>query len=776
MHTTPMGPAWDGVIASRAVPGLSTCLEEGRLTYGTSSVPSCSLDLETLRVIEDATAHGRPVVLCPADPLLALAALIPAAVHIASMTAARLERRVYQGSALRVAVVTSDYRMRSLYRSLGVRPRPTATSVPMRDVVPAATVGPDGSLHVTANGAGTYWSTAFTRSVAEAQALPNVDLLVVDLPAPDAEAVLQAGVVPAVVVARDPSDPMVDQLARTLPVFVWDMADLPGRTDLTPRLAARATGEGCVVAGVVDSAVCENAGLFWQDIGPLAQLARRSVVGRQLAREAFGIFHDALGLALPIERFEAYSGTKFTVRLRDVAAAARAVKGDLGDLYLPMVATELGDLLAALGGEPAKHNSLRRLLAAHVDDGDSVLLVARTAGLGRAYREWIEDVGLDDVRVVPIDRLAEVQPADVAVLTGLAPRWARWVYRSGVGRRIEILAYATPNGEKSLTGFTEVAAAQGAIARQMAAATWLSDGPQRAIAVARLAGAIIPLPSRPTTTVIVASTPVPDEPDEPPGLWTEAQWFSAPDPERGRFDTRDGAAAEAVRVELEGGRWALFRLDGTVARWRAHSNVVDEAHPVSRLQVGDQLVFVDGDGHKHLMEKVLEVAEAIPALAVAAAWVAHWREVLYAAWQSAGSYVELTRGLEAHGCTVQAQTVRLWVIGMTLGPDDPEDIRRLGELREDSALRDHHLDVDGALRVLRGAHVRLGQRVARLARRVGPGASNEPDPDAYLDERSGLTAADFAHAVEVLTVRGIAPAGVVPASVLGRLNESEDEL
>jgi hypothetical protein len=198
---------------------------------------------------------------------------------------------------------------------------------------------------------------------------------------------------------------------------------------------------------------------------------------------------------------------------------------------------------------------------------------------------------------------------------------------------------------------------------------------------------------------------------------------------------------------------------------------------VARLQPGDQVLFLDRDSRKDLLGKVLEVAVEVPALAVAAGWVSHWRRVLQKAYERVRTYSALTAALHDQGCTVQTQTVRLWVVGATIGPDDPEDVRRVGMVTDDAVLLGQHARVCQAMRSLRGAHQSLGRRLSDLARHVGSAAAaGHLDADELVDVRSGLTAADFQESVDILTVQALEPAGDVPYLVIGRLHDFEGDI
>jgi hypothetical protein len=773
---------WSGVVRPHAVPGLSSCLEERRLTSDGRSIPVSPVDVDAVRLAEWAVAGRRPLLLCPPDPLSPLSALIAAAVHVADMTDAYRRHGFALRSNRHVAVVSSDYRLRGIYRGLGVRGAGSSTAT-LRSVVPAATFGRDGAVRVLDSQAGpASWSTIFVRSVHDLRRVGALDLAVIELPIDDPSALLDLDV-PVVIVARDPADPIVVKLAERASVFGWDSDDLAALrgVDLPSRVACRAEGATCRVVAVADGAVAENAALFWQDIGPLVRSSRRSAVASELSREAFGLFHDLLGLALPVEAYE-QSTLPVRVRLGAVAAAARLADGEARDLYLPMVELELRDLASALGSLPSKYRALRGLAAELLDEHGDVLLIARTAELARLYEaHFANDPLLRRLRVTSIGALADEPTVAAAVLTGMAPTWARWVYRAGVASTLHVLSYAPDAAAVSDGGFSEAATVQSVVSIQTARERWLARPATKARSWAVLSGERILIPDDvepamddPSPTLVFASQP----PEVPPGLWDGRDWLTplesgdavravagdaAPE---GRLD----AVVAAVKVTFADGRWAVLDLDGTVTRFRPGSGTADPGYGVRQLRAGDQVLFLDGDSRKDLLGKVLEVAVEVPALAVAAGWVSHWRRVLAASYRSLGTYEKFAARLREFGCAVQTQTIRLWVIGVTIGPEDPEDVLRVGRVAGDEVLLNHRQEVVRAMRSLRGAHAQLGRRLAEIAVHVGAAAAaGHIARDEVIDERSGLTVADFQDSLDLVTVQSVDPAGDVPLVITGRL-------
>jgi hypothetical protein len=784
---------WQGVVRPYAVPGLSTCLEEHRLCRDGSPLPVSRLEIEALYLAEWAVARRQTLVLCPADPLAPLSELVAAAVHVADMAAIYRKTGQARGSGQRVAVVSSDYHTRGLYRSLGVRSPRSLSAVPLRDVVPAATLGRDGVVRVLGLDPRHGWSTVFVSSVSDLRLVGRIDLAVVDLSASGADGVLDLGV-PVVVVARDPADPLLTRLANKALVFSWDRSDLarvrmdPG---LPPRLACRADASSCDVLAVSAHALCENAALFWQDVGPLVRSAGGSGVGRQLALEAFSLFHDLLGLALPLELYESLT-VPLHVRLDAIASAARLTQGETRDLYLPMVEAELRDLAKALGATPPKCDALRHTLGLLLDDHRDVMLVARTAEMARLYAaDLAGDRFLARVRVTSLGALSHESPADVAVLTGMAPTWARWVYRAGIAGLLRVLAYAPDGRVESVSqGFSEADIVRRAIADQEARESWFGRPAAKDRVWSHLSGqpalisqtAPAALPTEEAARVPVV---VPQPVEVPPGLWDGLDWFAelepggqstVGEPDRSRVGRGTADVVSAVKVTFTGGRWCLLDVAGMVTRFRPASGIADAGFPVNRLKVGDRVLFLDEDSRKDLLAKVLEVAGEVPELAVDAAWVGHWRRLLWAAYQRFGTYDRFASALRANGCTLETQTIRLWVVGATMRPDDRENVRRVGIVTEDQVLLDHHAVVYRAMSSLRGAHVRLTGRLADMARHLGPAAAaGRLAADEVVDERSGLTAADFQDSIDIQTVQNIQPAGDVPYIVIGRLNRAEME-
>jgi len=789
MHAPAEGGAVRPVaIRPRIVPDLSSCLEQDHVTYQGHRLPWSSPDADALRLVDWAADGRRRLVLCPRDPLGDLPALIPAAAHVASIVTGSLAAGRAVGSRLRIAVVTRNYRIRGMYRNLGVSPGRGMGTELLRRVVPAAAVTRDGTVHVVDAAEGVRWSTVFSRSVAAVRQMRGIDIFVVDLPTDDDDSVLSLpGAV--IVIARDVTHPIVMRLACEGTVFAWDDTDVARDGQrLSPRLARIAAGAACELVRVPSSAISRTGAFLWQDFGPLVQATRRSLFGEELARETFSLFHDLMGLAVPVSAYEAVAGP-LRPRLEAVRrAAAGFADTDFGELFLPMVEAELRDIVDAVGDVPPKATALEAVVREQIDRRLAVLVVGRTAPMTRAIRSYLDDRGCTlGVRVVSIGELADEAPADVAVLTGLAPTWARWVYEAGIADRVKVLAYDESDAD-DVAGDTEAAIVARTVARQRSTRLRLSAPDQKSRCWSHLSGerAAATPPAPTSDRAEVADMPVAELPaptDIPPGLWTGEGWLAPIDQPLTLSDgdaEREGGRPAAdtpvtcVHVTFVDGRWAYLDVAATVSRALPGTGTLDRVSP-TMLRPGDRVVFIDGDARKDLLAKVIEVAAAVPALAVASAWIDHWRHVLAALYMRFGSYEKLRAALESRGCLLQAQTIRLWVVGTTIGPDDAVDVRRVGLVADDRGLVSSYLQVHQAMRSLRGAHARLGRRLNDLARHVGTAvAVGLAGADEIVDERSGLSGADFQDALDIVTVRSVAAGTTVPYIMTGGLRSPRD--
>lgn len=782
---------WRDYVRPLASPGLSTCIEDGRLRLAGVRIAATWIDVVAMRLVERAAVARRSIVLVSPDPYDLLVPFTAAAMHIWRMM--ELQRSVggYPHTDVRIAVVTSRIRLRTAYRQLAIE------TAKLFDAVPAATRLPTGDIAVLGGErARGGWGTLFVTRPSELRLIKELALVIVDLPTYEWE-VLEDLPAPKILIGHDPADRLVQRLRGSVPIFAWNAADLramerirvcegPALAPVAARLERLARGTTCGPVAVAAPAVCDNAWLFWNDIGAMHRAARGSHLGKELANEAHVLFQDLMHLALPTAAYEGLSGTSFATRLRDLRHDEFQVRGELRELYLPAIHAALAGLHQAIGARSPKTDAMLTSLRECALRRQDVMLVARTAAVARVYGAYLGGIAeLKRVRVTSLGAVGEEPPADVAVLTGLAPAWARHIYASGIASEIRVLSYATTRALPVEDAFVEVDHVERTIGYQHEHAYALARPSAKARCWEELTGEHVEVsdtaqtlaPARAEVPVTVAP---PAPPDVPPGLWElDLPALEIPDAAPAgttapgwRLDRP--AIVRAIRVVFDDGRWVWLEQDSTVTKFDRRTQRSD-AFDVSRLAVRDELLFLDGDARKDVLAKVIEVAKEIPRLAGPAAWVEYWRNALRHGKQKFGTYTAFGSALEAQGCERETQTVRLWVVGTIIGPKDPMDVRRVGEVLADAPLRDHYRTIYGGIEQFRNAHAQLMQRVGALALRVVPAASaGTIRADELIDERSGLTASDFQGCVEIVRVHTIGEVRDIPTLATGRLRDASE--
>jgi len=206
-----------------------------------------------------------------------------------------------------------------------------------------------------------------------------------------------------------------------------------------------------------------------------------------------------------------------------------------------------------------------------MDEDKDVMLIARTAELARLHRTDLAGHGrLSDVRVTSLGALADERPADVALLTGMAPTWARFVYRSGIATSILVLAY-TPEGpvESVARGYDEVELVRRAVSLQTAREKWLARayakdrdvvGIERDAASRRFGRPTNDLPTA-TSRNVAITTPAPRTSLRVVGegmdgwpTWNLAVPEDVVGPDRAGLDGSGTSVVTAVKITFDDGR------------------------------------------------------------------------------------------------------------------------------------------------------------------------------------------------------------------------------
>lgn len=234
----------------------------------------------------------------------------------------------------------------------------------------------------------------------------------------------------------------------------------------------------------------------------------------------------------------------------------------------------------------------------------------------------------------------------------------------------------------------------------------------------------------------------------------------------------------AVRVRFQEGWQVRFAPEETinVVLQTGQGQKTDERH-VSSLRNGDRVVLIQGQQRQSLYDLIISRVHRNPAFELHLALIRRWQEDLGSAfqrWRQHGvrNLDELLNSMQQIGSNLTSSfTLRLWLWGRILCPDDVEDLRRIAEVLDMTFVGQHYKRIGAAASRLRGLHRGLSNRLNHWLERQATGVS-EIDWDDQIDRELGLNFADFRNSLITLRVSAVqVVTGPFLLSSLGKLEK-----
>ena len=118
---------------------------------------------------------------------------------------------------------------------------------------------------------------------------------------------------------------------------------------------------------------------------------------------------------------------------------------------------------------------------------------------------------------------------------------------------------------------------------------------------------------------------------------------------------------------------------------------------------------------------------------------------------------ELLEQMRRRGSALTSSfTLRIWLCGGTLCPENPDDLLRLAEVLDMDFVRQNYRHIHRAAIRLRGLHRGLSKRLNRWLEQQATGLTGGSD-GAVIDADLGLTFGDFRNSLLVLRVATVQP-------------------
>ncbi len=240
---------------------------------------------------------------------------------------------------------------------------------------------------------------------------------------------------------------------------------------------------------------------------------------------------------------------------------------------------------------------------------------------------------------------------------------------------------------------------------------------------------------------------------------------------------------EIRRIEFNTGEYVLLDTDEKVnVVISTNGGLKTDERFVSSLRPGDRIVFIHGQRKQSLLDLMISRVHRNPVINLHVKLVEKWQEDFAAAYQSRKPNMQkldlngLFFEMKVRGSSISdPQTLRNWLHGETLRPQDQEDLRRIAEILDLEFVRQHYRRIHQAGSRLAGLHIKLSRRLnAWLSHEAPDIVVNAANQDDVIDEQLGLTFQDFRDSLSILQVKAVhKEKGLFAKDTLGQLEREK---
>lgn len=515
----------------------------------------------------------------------------------------------------------------------------------------------------------------------------------------------------------------------------------------------------------------ENRGLAEN----LRQL-RRVANERSEAAAAYSLLHNCyrliLTLPVPTEDFDRVADElglpSLSERIDNVKEIAETLGPGVAHSLVDESIQVLRSLLDRVKSDPARARALLTEVKRALRDRKRVGIVVSGPTFASAIERFLareldcEPLSLVDKQIQTVEprSLPHLEPFDMLVfLSYRAPGVLRWIMS---GRAREIVALLTDQERK-------------AAKRDLSTAAWGRDSWRPGATAGSLPAATV-TPSdefdrgpdlheqRFLQTLETTAPGLPDIPvDDEEFLRDILDYPGVPS---GAGTAPGGQSPRACHKLVFRDWYAFVPAEGIVTVLSSPATTEKRVEDVSE---GDIILFINGDQRQSIYEIMLAEIKKSPAFALSVDIIQAWHRRLKTEFAASGvTAADLHRELRGAGSDVVGATVRAWLRGSVMSPQDAENLARLFRtLNIPDPDSRYSLRIDQAARHLRNVYRQYAKAVnAFLLRTAG---DDRPELDALL-EKYNLDIEAIKDAVLALEVESISDETVtLPASMTGRL-------
>lgn len=238
----------------------------------------------------------------------------------------------------------------------------------------------------------------------------------------------------------------------------------------------------------------------------------------------------------------------------------------------------------------------------------------------------------------------------------------------------------------------------------------------------------------------------------------------------------------AIEVNFEAGWRVCFAPDDqiNVIVTGEAGQQVDKRY-VRSLRVGERVVVIPEQRRQSLYDLIVSRVHGHPTIELHLALIRRWQqdlELAYRQWRLHGvrNIDELLWQMQQRGSQLtHPMTLRRWLSGNILCPEDIEDLRRVADILDMDFVGTNYRRIYKAAKRLRGLHRVLARRLNRWLEEQASGSATAHDDDV-IDAELGITFNDFRNSLLILRVHDVTPiTGLFLRSSLGQFERTNPE-
>lgn len=228
----------------------------------------------------------------------------------------------------------------------------------------------------------------------------------------------------------------------------------------------------------------------------------------------------------------------------------------------------------------------------------------------------------------------------------------------------------------------------------------------------------------------------------------------------------------AIKVSFSSGKSILLRVNKQVQVFDSIRKKVNDI-TASSLVKNNILILVENSTKKTIVSSIISKVRSDPKMTTVIFYQKYWIKCLRdGVFEQKDTPNTLLEKLQERGAkSPETPTaVYLWLKEAVLGPQDPENIRRIGEIyNKELLIRDWKL-VAAAIKRLRGIHRGLARKLYHLIPEAAIEYDNQESENTIIDEELELSLEDFRNSISLEIVTSCEKVGEIPLCQLDKLN------